>query len=77
MLIQYNPLDLLGLYFVLDPLVNDLLWLGHEIFFFYLLLDLPRKGVHHLTFDVYARVKSMCCLYTPWKEKESYSAQFI
>ena len=23
-----------GLDFVLDPLVNDLLWLGHEIFFF-------------------------------------------
>lgn len=34
MLIQFNPLNLPGLYFVLDPLVNELLWLSHVKLFF-------------------------------------------
>lgn len=33
MLIQFNALNLPGLYFGLDPLVSELLWLGHEILF--------------------------------------------
>lgn len=34
MLIQFNSLNLPGLYFGLNALLNELLWLGHEILLF-------------------------------------------